>query len=280
MPYPKPAADPGCSVTMSRASNEIVSGGDARGAPDDAARDRTARRFRPRLLPTLATIAVVAVCVAAGTWQRQRMHAKESLRAEFDAAMHADPISFANLPGDAEWAALRYRPVIATGEFLGSRQILVDNRVHAGRAGYHVVTPMALADGRVVLVNRGWIAQGASRSMLPAAPPPPGVVSVQGRVALPTGYLELQNEAAAGPVWQNLDPARIKAATGLAIVPAVVEVDSGSAPDDGLVRDWPAPDFGIETHRIYMVQWYVFALLAVVLWIAFNLPRSARADNG
>ena len=60
----------------------------------------------------------------------------------------------------------------------------------------------------------------------------------------------------------------------------VVEAAAGSAPDDGLVRDWPTPDFGIETHRIYMVQWYAFALLAVVLWVAFNRPRSTRAGNG
>jgi len=265
---------------MNRACEDIVSGGDARGAIADVARGGAARRFRPRLLPTLATIAVVAVCVAAGTWQRQRMHAKESLRAEFDAAMRADPVAFTSLPAGADWIALRYRPVIATGEFLASRQILIDNRVHAGRAGYHVVTPMALADGRVVLVDRGWIAQGASRSMLPAAPPPSGIVSLQGRVILPTGYLELQPEATSGPVWQNLDPARFAAATGLAVVPAVVEAAVGSAPDDGLVRDWPAPDFGIETHRIYMVQWYVFALLAIVLWIVFNRPRSARVGNG
>jgi cytochrome oxidase assembly protein ShyY1 len=50
-------------------------------------------------------------------------------------------------------------------------------------------------------------------------------------------------------------------------------------PDDGLVRAWPAPDFGIDTHRIYMVQWYAFALLATLLWLWFHRPRAARHSH-
>jgi len=240
-----------------------------------------ARRFRPRVLPALATVAAVAVCVAAGNWQQRRMHDKEALRAQLDAAARAEPLALASLPAAADWASLRYRPVVATGTYLAARQILVDNKVVAGRAGFHVVTPLALADGRVALVNRGWIAQRASRSTLPDAPPPGGAVSVRGRIALPAaGYLELKPEATTGPVWQNLDPARYAAATGLAVLPVIVEATSAPVPDDGLVRDWPAPDFGIETHRIYMVQWYAFALLAAVLWLWFNRPQRAAGNDG
>src|SRR5512141_1968462 len=150
--------------------NPLSAAGDA--SPNEAG----ARRFRPRLLPTLAAVAAIVLCVAAGTWQRDRMHAKEALRAQLDAAGGAEPVALASLPATADWAALRYRPVVATGEYVARRQIFVDNRVHGGRAGFHVVTPLALPDGRVVLVNRGWIAQGPSRAALPDAPPPAGVV--------------------------------------------------------------------------------------------------------
>jgi surfeit locus 1 family protein len=240
-----------------------------------------ARRFRPRLLPTLAAIAAFALCVAAGNWQQSRMHAKEALRAQLDAASGAEPVALARLPGVVDWSALRYRPVVATGEYLARRQIFIDNKVVGGRAGFHVVTPLALTDGRVVLVNRGWIAQGASRAAAPVAPPPPGVVSVRGRIAIPvTGYFELQPEATSGPVWQNLDLARYAAATGIAVLPVVIEATADPAQADGLVRDWPAPDFGVDTHRIYMVQWYAFAVLAFVLWLWFNRPRAAGGSDG
>jgi surfeit locus 1 family protein len=233
------------------------------------------RRFRPRALPTIAAAIAVVVFATAGDWQGRRMREKEALRAQLDAAAKEAPVAFASLPRDADWAALRYRPVTATGEYDARRQVLVDNRVHEGRAGYHVVTPLAIPDGRIVLVNRGWTPVGASRAELPRVAPPAGSVTVVGRLALPsTGFVELAQGQASGPVWQNLDPARFAAATGVAVVPAMIEATAPPAPDDGLVRDWPAPDFGVEKHRIYMLQWYAFAALAIVLWIVAALRRA------
>ena len=113
------------------------------------------RRFRPRALPTLATIAAVVLFVVAGQWQQRRMQGKESLRAQFDTAAVQAPVMLATLPDATDWNALRYRTVIATGEYDARRQILVDNRVQDGHVGYHVITPLVLADGRTVLVNRG-----------------------------------------------------------------------------------------------------------------------------
>ena len=241
---------------------------------------RARRILRLRALPTLAAIAAIVVCVAAGTWQRERFHVKEALRAQFDAAAHAEPIALASLAAGADWTALRYLPVAVTGEFVASRQILVDNKVHAGRAGYDVVTPLALADGRVVLVDRGWTAQLGSRSELPDVSPPAGIVSVRGRVALPPSYLELRREQPAGAVWQNLDPARYAAATGLRVLPVVIEATAAPVPDDGLLREWPLPDFGAERHQIYMVQWYAFATVVAALWLWFHRPRRRPYDDG
>jgi len=239
-----------------------------------------APRWRPPVLPTLAAVAAVAICVAAGNWQHGRMQAKETLRAQYDAASGIAPVALATLPNAPDWSSLKYRAVIATGEYLASRQILIDNKVQAGRAGFHVVTPLALRDGRVVLVNRGWIAQQASRSALPETPPPTGEVTVRGRIAIPpVGYLELEPDSTAGPLRQNLDPARFASATGVAVLPVVVEAMEPPVPDDGLVRAWPAPDFGVDTHRIYMVQWYAFALLAASLWGWFNRLRRKTAAH-
>jgi len=238
-------------------------------------------RYRPRLLPTLAALVAVVLCIAAGNWQQRRMHAKEELRAQYDAARAEPPRALAAMPRDADWPSLRYRAVTATGEYLADKQMLIDNKVMAGRAGFHVVTPLAMKDGRVLLVDRGWIAQQASRSVLPQAPPPSGEVTVKGRVSIPSaGYLELKPDIGSGPVRQNLDPARFASETGLDVLPAVLEATEAPTADDGLVRAWPAPDFGTDTHRIYMMQWYAFALLAGLLWVWFHRPRAARASDG
>ncbi len=238
--------------------------------------------FRPlllRMLPTLATIAGVALFVAAGHWQQGRMQEKEAQRAQQDAAAQSPPLELAELATQSDWTGLRYRRVHAMGTFEGKRQILIDNKVHDGRVGYDVVTPLTLADGRTVLVDRGWIAQGASRSDLPAAPPPEGAIRIVGRIALPaSGYLELKGESGPEPVWQNLDLARFAAASGIAVLPVVIEQTDTNGPDL-LVRDWPAPDSGVEKHRIYMMQWYAFAGLAAALWLYFHLRRTKEHDG-
>jgi surfeit locus 1 family protein len=238
------------------------------------------RRFRPRALPSLAAALSLALFVTAGQWQQRRMHEKESLRAQFDAAAAQAPVALAALPDSTDWNALRYRTVTASGDYDARRQVLVDNRVHEGRAGYHVITPLLLDDGRTALVNRGWTPQGASRAALPGVDPPAGRVTVLGRVALPSkGTLELSAETASGPVWQNFDPARFTAATGVAVLPVTIEATQAPVPDDGLVRDWPAPDFGVDKHRVYMVQWYMFAALVVVFWVALNLRRAKESPR-
>ena len=91
----------------------------------------------------MATVVGIALFLTAGHWQQGRMEQKEALRAQFDAASARAPSA---LPADiADWDAWRYRPVAAAGTFDGARQILVDNKVEDGRAGYHVVTPLVLA---------------------------------------------------------------------------------------------------------------------------------------
>ena len=123
------------------------------------------------MLPTFATLVAVAIFVTAGNWQRARMEAKEALRVQLDAAASSAP---APLPKSvADWSVWRFRPITATGTFDADHQILIDNKVHGGNVGFDVMTPLRLDDGRVVLVDRGFIRAGQSRQMLPAAPPYP-----------------------------------------------------------------------------------------------------------
>jgi surfeit locus 1 family protein len=234
-------------------------------------------RFRPGWLPTLAALVFIVLTVALGNWQRHRAADKEDLAAQLAAAAGAPAVDLAAI--DIDPTTLRFRTVQAHGEYDAARQLLIDNKFHAGRVGYHVVAPLKLAGSeRFVLVDRGWIAQGARRAELPAVPPPAGMQTVVGRVNLPPRhYLELGDGRARGSLWENLDLKRIAAATGLPLLPIIIEQTDPVVPPDGLLRDWPEPDLGADQNRSYMLQWYSFALLAGVFWLALNWR--ARADD-
>ena len=241
---------------------------------------RSRRRFRPALWPTLGVVVLVAATVALGNWQYRRAQDKQSLRDQQEAASRAPPLDLAAVAADvaADPAKFRFRAARAQGRYDATHQMLIDNKVHDGRAGFDVVTPLRLGEGtRYVLVDRGWVAQGSSRAVLPQAPPPQGAVVVEGRINLPPArYLELSADTNAGAVRQNLDIARIAASSGTPLLPFVIEQTQNT--EDGLARDWPAPDFGIEQHRSYMMQWYSLAALAVLLWLVLNW-RAAGSDG-
>lgn len=245
----------------------------SRAAGDAAA----AGQRRPSWIPTVAAFMAIVVCVLAGNWQHRRLLEKEALQAQIVAAASSAPVPMPS--GNADWRAWRFRTITMTGEFDARHQILIDNKVHAGRVGFAVVTPLRLDDGRAVLVDRGWVAGGATRAVLPTAPPPQGVITLRGRIDVPpAGYLELGDRAPpSGPLWQHLDPQRFAQATGLAVLPIVV--DALEMPvDDGLVHDFPLPDTGVGKHVSYMMQWYTFAVMAFGLWLWFTVrPHLRRA---
>ena len=246
--------------------------------PDAPAATRaTGVRRRPAWIPTVAAFLTIAIFVQAGNWQRERMHEKEALLAQMQAAAALPPVP---LPSDvADWHAWRYRTVVLTGAFDASHQSLIDNKVHAGHVGFGVVAPFRLDDGRTVLVDRGFVAAGPSRAELPDPRPAPGTVTLRGRIDLPSaGYLELgERTASGGKLWQNIDPQRFAQATGIVVLPIVVEALDAPA-DDGLVRDVVLPSTGIEKHLSYMLQWYTFAAMAAGLWLWFTVrPHLMRA---
>jgi surfeit locus 1 family protein len=232
-------------------------------------------RFAPRLWPTLAAAVFLAATLALGNWQSHRAETKRALQARIDAGAQGQAVDLSRAPADKD--ALLYRHVRASGVFETQHEILIDNRIHRGVAGYHVLTPLRI-DGaaRHVLVNRGWIAAGPNRDVLPHVNTPTGPVTIEGIAIDPRSrYLEIGPASPQGRVWQNLDFARYARATGLALDPVVIQQTSDTG--DGLVRDWPRADAGVAMHVSYALQWYGLAATLAVLWVVLNLERVKRS---
>jgi surfeit locus 1 family protein len=231
---------------------------------------------RGRFWPTVATVIGVALALALGNWQLNRGAEKRALKARFEAQAAQPPITV----GAQELSAVEIdlRRVEARGVLEPRYAVFIDNRIHHGVAGYHVVMPLRIeGTDRYVLVNRGWVARPALRSQLPGVRTPAGPVTVAGTATIPgRSVLELSNEVIEGAVWQNLTIERYRKVMPLAIQPFVIRQDS--ALDDGLVRAWDPPDFGIEKHYGYAFQW--FALAATLFgFYAFTQFRRRSGRN-
>jgi len=229
--------------------------------------------FTPRPVPTAAAAAMIALTLWLGAWQTDRAEEKTARQQLLEARGKEPALVLTGPAASAE--PLLFRHVRASGRFIASRQIFVDNRVHEGVAGFHVVTPLALEGSQaVVLVNRGWIRRSADYPRPPAVPVPEGPVVVEGLATVPPErVLELSPETVTGSVWQNLSIGAFRARTGLDALPVVVDA-AGAAP--GLVAVEERPDTGVAKHREYALTWYSLAATAAALWIALNLRREPR----
>jgi surfeit locus 1 family protein len=207
--------------------------------------------FRPRGWALALGAAACAAGIALGNWQSGRAAEKRA-------------------------AAAQERRLELRGEFLERYTVLIDNKLNRSRPGYHVVQPLRLADGRHVLVNRGWVAAPAHREQLPQLRTPPGQHAIEGRVLehFPRAYAP-SGAKPEGRVWQNVEVATFAVWSGLKLEPYVLEQHSPLA--DGLARNWPAPDTGVEKHESYALQWYSLAALAVVLTLVMGFRRERAA---
>ena len=227
------------------------------------------------------TLLTIVLCVAfawLGRWQWQR---GEMRQGEWDAfAQGADQA----LPlGARKVAALpRFAHVSVSGRLRADRQFLLDNRTHAGRAGYEVLTPLELADGRVLLVDRGWMAFTGYRAVLPDISfTPAQTTTVVGRVdELPSAGLAFGRTAPAlAGGWPKLATyphiEDLSSAFGRALESRIILLDARAA--DGYVRDWQPPGLPPARHWAYAIQWWAFAATLIVLWVVLAVRRARRA---
>jgi cytochrome oxidase assembly protein ShyY1 len=205
--------------------------------------------FHPRGWAIAAAAAACTAFVLLGNWQARRAEEKRALAAE-----------------------MQNRRTALTGTFLPQYTVLLDNKIRSHRAGYDVVTPLRV-DGESVLVLRGWIEAGPSRAVLPEVKTPAGAVKVEGIALERLPRLLHLAEPPGARLRQSIELPQFAAETGLRLRPMFLE--QTSAIDDGLVRDWPAPDTGVAMHESYALQWYSFAAATVVLFVVLSFRRVA-----
>ena len=132
----------------------------------------------------LAGIVLLALLMNLGSWQLGRASEKSALQARWEQRAALPPVSPATLLTDLPEARAD-RQVAWQGQFAPDQYLLLDNRLHRGRPGYHVIA-LASAEGSLVPVNLGWIAGDPARQSLPVPNLPEGEVLLTGRVYVPS----------------------------------------------------------------------------------------------
>ena len=228
----------------------------------------------------LAALLSAALTARLGVWQLDRAAQKIALQASLDERRALPPLPAAELARDATHGAAQWhRRIAIEGTWLPAQTVFLDNRQMNARQGFYVLTPLKLADGSAVLVQRGWLPRHFDDRSAAAAPPlPAGPVQVEGRIAPAPSRLYDLGGASTGPIRQNLDLDAFSAEIGTPLRPLSIQQTAPATPgsDDGLKRDWPAPATGVDKHHGYAFQWFALSALITGLYVWFQLIRPRR----
>jgi surfeit locus 1 family protein len=231
--------------------------------------------FRPGLWPTVVTLLLLPAMTGLGIWQLDRANWKQGL---VDAHTGQGRLSPVSLAASGTGDDMQYRRVFARGYYDMEHQLLLDNKTFQGHAGYHVLTPLHLADSdAVVLVNRGWVPVGNSRAVLPDIPGTSGEVLVDATIKLPPKRLfRLGSVDEANTSWpkvvQQIEMESLEQLLDVTLEPLILLLDKDD--EFGFFRDWK-PVYGVtpDKHRAYAVQWFTLAVVLLLIYIGVNSRR-------
>jgi len=192
----------------------------------------------------VAAVLVAGLCVAAGIWQLNRLAARRARNGVLAARLALPPLQLQG-GGDISADSARQRRVLARGIYDFSAERTWPGRSFEGTPGVALVTPLRIPGGSAVLVDRGWVPSPDAFHVDHTLyrEPPPDTVTITGIARIPPrgrGDVEVAG-----------------------FLPFVIQLETPS-PARGLPRRWPPPAFDNGPHLSYAVQWFSFALIALV----------------
>ena len=227
--------------------------------------------FRPLFWPTLFTVLVLPVLIGLSLWQVERLEWKQALLAKIAERINAEEMP---LPPPADWkrydaAQEEYTRVVVDGRFLAV-EFHYFTQGEDGAPGYAVISPLELAGGALVFVDRGFVPVALKDAALRGGIPQ-GEQRFTGIIRAPSGRGIF--DGADDPrknVWMVRDPAVMGAGLGEhPVAPFIVEAEEGAFPGE-----WPKAGrtrIGIpNNHLDYALTWAGLALVLVVIYVLYH----------
>jgi surfeit locus 1 family protein len=257
---------------------------------------RSSRSKTRLLLLAICATLLFSVFFALGTWQIQRLSWKQDLIQRVNQRVHA-PATEA--PGPEQWADIsaksdEYRHVRVHGNFLYPQSTYVQATTDYG-SGFWLLTPLQLADDRIVLINRGFVsarAEPAASAEMTGDRGKEAATTVTGllRISEPGGAFLRSNDPAADR-WYSRDVQQIAAARHLSrVAPYFIDADATAVRPPvtavPIPSDQPVGGLTIiafhNSHLVYAVTWYALALMVAgaFFWLVREERRHRYDENG
>lgn len=220
------------------------------------------------------------VCGFLANWQFDRSEGRNAEIAIVEQNYERAPIPFDEAVADddvfdpeTEWL-----PVILEGRYLVDEQLLARNRPHGGSSAFEVLVPFELTDGRIIIVNRGWVAPG--EGPLPDyIPEPPQGENVTVVVRLrPSEMVPRSGRGAPEGQVPTINLPAIAELTGENTVTSVyglMVTEDPAVADVPRKVDPPTEDPG--PHLSYAIQWILFAIMGFIFIV--YIIRTERAQR-
>ena len=214
------------------------------------------------------TSLMLAALLSLGTWQVQRLHWKENLLATIDTRLHQAPADVSTLSNTED---VNYRHATASGTLQNTHIFYLSAISQTGQGGYHILTPLALADGTYLLADRGWIPYDHKNGDFSR---PEGPITLSGILRIPEHFWFQPPNNPAKNDWYAIDfPALATAAHIPALKPYLLEVDATDAqtyPTGGQTRV-TIPN----NHLVYAITWYGMAVALLVIYLLSSFRKDA-----
>jgi cytochrome oxidase assembly protein ShyY1 len=215
----------------------------------------------------LLIVALVTIMLMLANWQLDRHQQRVAFNKILIERVNAPTAPLEQVlnefpsASDAEW-----RSVQLVGTYLQGHDLQIVNVSQGGGPGFDPVTPLQLNDGRLILVNRGFIPLGGTVQQAPT-----GQVTLQGRLrATSVKRLGAISDASSGVLTevQRIDIDRLQPQMPSPLLNVYLEMQSSSPTDDAALSRIAEPNFSNGSHLGYVGQWILFSLCALGGWFA------------
>ncbi|MDR3501037.1 MAG: SURF1 family protein [Legionella sp.] len=228
-------------------------------------------RFTPSWTMVFLTLLFVGLFLRLGFWQIHRAEEKEQMLAAEKRQASLKPVLWT----PKQKLPLQYTPIKIAGRYL-PEVFFLDNQHHQHQFGYHVLSPLELADGSVVIIDRGWIPGDMTRRIFPKITAPKNLIQVRGTTYFPSkgqwvlgqDYEKKENSVV---ILERLDEQLLSQLLQKSVYPFIIRLDKQDT--HGFVREWATVSMPPQRHLAYALQWFAMASVILIIFVALNLKK-------